>query len=120
MQNNKKSYLSDHHNLKVYQKAIELVDSIRVLKNRLPFNEQQRVWKLVTAIPTRIAYGNSQLYVNQDVFSMKMALNSARKTNEWLIHALNEGIIDQKTFHMFNEEIKEVCKMTSGMMKKLQ
>ncbi|WP_071396606.1 four helix bundle protein [Bacillus tuaregi] len=120
MQMNDKLYLPDYHNLIVYQKAMNLVDSIKVLREKQPLIEQQRLWKLATSIPIRIAYGNSQLYENQKNYSMKMALNSARQVNELLRLATNEGVIDRKDSQQLTEKVVEVCKMISGMIKKGQ
>jgi four helix bundle protein len=114
MQN--KLYLPDYHNLIVYQKAMDLVDSIKVLRKKLPLMEHQRLWKLATSIPIRIAYGNSQMYENQKDYSLKMALNSAMKVNEMLISTPYEGATDRQRLEDLNEMTVEVCKMLSRMV----
>lgn len=115
MQNNR-LYLPDHYNLIVYQKAMDLVDLVKLLKVKLPSKEEQRIWKLVTSIPVRIAYGNSQMYEKQKDYSLKMALNSARKVNKLLLSALNEKAIDQRVFQDLTGMTVEVCKILSRMI----
>ncbi|MCH1627219.1 MULTISPECIES: four helix bundle protein [Bacillaceae] len=113
---NKRLYLPDYHNLIVYQKAMDLVDLIKLLKVKLPSKEEQRLWKLVTSIPVRIAYGNSQFYENQKDYSLKMALNSARKVNELLLSISNERAIDQRIFQDLTGITIEICKILSRMI----
>ncbi|SHH68864.1 four helix bundle protein [Caloranaerobacter azorensis DSM 13643] len=123
MNKNQSINIKDFRNLKVWQKAIELSDSIYEISNDFPKFEQyaikSQIIRSCTSISANIAEGNSQFSLKRELNHINIAIGSVMETRNWLIIASRRKYITQEQFNEIDAKIEEIAKMLYGYRKKL-
>jgi len=121
----KPAVVSSYKDLVVYQKAKLLtIDIIRYFsKYKLPRAKEflfSQLFRAVSSIGANIAEGFGRNYSGSFRQFVGIARGSAFETEYWLEIALELGDFDSKVINNFIERNDEVCRMISGLMKKMK
>jgi four helix bundle protein len=112
-------------NLLVYQKSKQLTSNVlqyfsqKKLDYRYKFLIQQ-LFRSISSIGANIAEGYGRLYKKNYRQFLSISRGSCFESQYWLEIANEVGLIDNEMFNMFNNDVIEVIKMLTVMMKKLQ
>lgn len=121
----KSAQKTSYKNLIVYQKAKQLtIDVVKYFsKYRLPKTQEFLVIQLLRAISSvgaNIVEGYGRHYQKSYRQFLSIARGSAFEAEYWFEVALELNIFDNKKLEEFCERTKELIKMLTTMMKKLE
>jgi len=118
------SRIESYQDLKVWQKAIDLVPMVyRVLK-RFPKNEQyamaDQVRRAVVSVPANIAEGQARQHPKEFLQGLYIARGSLAELETLLIVAERLGYITTETKTGLNQSIVEIRKMLHGLISRIR
>jgi|SRR5690625_1875122 len=121
---NKKKYVGNFRELKVYRKALLYRKSIYAIVSQLPEYEQYNLADMLRkcscSIVSNLAEGNTNYYYNKEYSHLNIALSKVAETRSLLDIAKMAGYITTTTYRSADSQGEEILKMIIGMMKRIQ
>lgn len=115
--------MSKFKDLKVWQKAIELVTEVYSITNSLPAEEKygisSQIRRCSVSIPSNIAEGAGRTTNKDFSHFLDIAKGSSFELETQLIISTNLGYLDKSLFNNFNTKLNEVQRMITGLQKSL-
>ncbi|QRG65959.1 four helix bundle protein [Brevibacillus choshinensis] len=113
----------DVRKLVVYQKSLDLVKEISIIKEALPWREKNilgdQIWRSATSISGNISEGATQVFFAVYFKHLSSALGSCGETCTWLEILSQCGYIDKTTFDALYEKVIEIRRILLAIMKKI-
>ena len=115
--------MSDFKDLKVWQKAHQLMLEIHRLAARLHGRQcaslKGQMYRAAESIPANIVESRGWMSRKESARFLRIALNSATELEYHLLTAKDLGLIDVRAFERATERAVEVRKMLYGLMRYL-
>ncbi len=116
--------IKSFEDLRVWQKAVVLVESIYTLARMLPPDEvyglSSQLKRAAISIPSNIAEGCSRQHTKQFREFLHISLGSCAELKTQIIIARRLNFINDSVEEDLIREIDEISKMTMGLIKKLR
>lgn len=118
--------VKDFRELKVWKKAISLSEKIYKLTKGFPKYEEygirSQVERASVSISSNIAEGNSfsSLFPQRLLYHYNIALGSAFETRSQIELILRVGYINKESFQDLDDEVCEIIKMLSALIKRVK
>lgn len=110
--------------LKVWQKAMELVKETYLVTHQLPKSEQfgliSQINRCAVSIPSNIAEGAGRNSSKEFLHFLSIANGSAYELETQLLLIIDLGFLDENQFSRSFELIKEVCSMNYSLQNHLR
>jgi len=109
-------------NLKVWQKAIGLVEFIIKITEKIPQKDQfslaEQLRRAALAIPTNIAEGSGRKSIKEASYFYNIAKGSVYEVISLIIITKRRGYCSEEKFNKVYELSDEIARMLSGLMRK--
>ena len=109
--------------LKIYQRALDLVDAVYDATRKFPSHElyalTSQLRRSIISITLNIAEGTGRTKKDFCHF-LDMARTSAYESVACLTIALRQGYISKELYDKFYQELNELVRMINGLKQKLQ
>ena len=120
-----KDVIKDYKDLRVWQKAMEVVSDVITLVGMLPSGPASRVIgeQIIgssTSVCANIAEGHSRWYTKEFLHQLSISYGSLAELETQLIIAIEVKIIDRIEIKSILEQIDEIGKMINGLRNKLR
>jgi four helix bundle protein len=116
--------METHKNLLVWQKSISFVTAIYELTRTFPKEEIycliSQLRRAAISIPSNIAEGSARKNTKEFIQFLHVSLGSAAELETQLIISVNLGYIDNQTSISLQNELEEIFKMLSGLIRSLK
>jgi len=116
-----KNSIKDFKDLKVYKKSMDLSDQIYEITKKFPKEETysmvNQMRRAVNSISANIAEGNGQLFVNQEIKFLNIALGSSNETRAWIENAFRKKYISEEEYLNLETKLIEINKMIIALIK---
>lgn len=116
--------IQDYRELVVWQKAMEVAKQVYLLVKKLPKEEiyalSDQMRRAAVSIPSNIAEGNARNSSKEYAQFLSIARGSKAELETQLLLCKETGYLAQTEIQPLLVQLKEIGKMTSVMMRKLQ
>lgn len=113
-----------YRKLKVWNKSHDLTLEIYKQSEKFPFSERmaltQQIRRAAYSIPMNIAEGYGTIHKKHLINYLSIARGSSFEVSYQLLLARDLNYWDEETFERLNEQIVEIQKMISGLIRKMQ
>ena len=112
-----------HKDLLVWQKSIDFVVEIYEITKSFPKSElfalTNQIRRCVTSIPANIAEGSGRKGHKEFIQFLHIALGSSTELETFLIISKRLNYIDENIFEKLNEQLTEIIRMLTGLIKSI-
>ncbi len=116
--------MTSHKDLKVWQKAIELVKVIYDVTITFPNTEQfgliSQIRRCAVSIPSNIAEGCGRNSNKELIHFLYITLGSASELETQIIISQELGFLEKRKSEELQEMVLEIIKMTSSLIKSIK
>ena len=113
-----------HKNLDVWKKAIDLVQQVYELTKYFPKNEDysltSQMRRSAISVPSNISEGAARQTKKEFIQFLHMAQGSLSELDTHMEIALRLDYVQQKSIHEISVLMKDIDKMTTGLIKSLK
>ena len=113
--------MSTHKDLIVWKKSIEFVTEVYKITSTFPSEEKfglvSQLRRASVSIPSNIAEGAARSHDKEFIQFLSISLGSASEVETQLIICLNLKFFSDEIYNKLNNEIVEIRKMLSGLLK---
>ena len=113
--------MSTHKDLIVWKKSIEFVTEVYKITGSFPSEEKfglvSQLRRASVSIPSNIAEGAARNHDKEFIQFLSVSLGSASEVETQLIICLNLKFFSDEIYNKLNNEIVEIRKMLSGLLK---
>lgn len=124
MKTNKKQFVGNVRDLKVYGKALQFHKIIYEIAESLPDYERYNLIDILirstTSIVANLAEGNTNFYYKKEFSHLNMVLGKIGECRSALDISQMVGYISEATFANADQQGEEMLKMTIGMMRRIE
>ena len=116
--------MKSHKDLRVWQKSMEHVTNIYAVTRSFPKDEQfgivSQMRRAAVSIPSNISEGYGRLYNKETIKFLSNALGSATELETQVIIAKNLDFIPIEDAEKLLQEIQEIVRMLTALIKTVQ
>ena len=113
--------MSTHKDLIVWEKSIEFVTEVYKITSTFPSEEKfglvSQLRRAAVSIPSNVAEGAARNHDKEFIQFLSISLGSASEVETQLIICLNLKFLSDEIYNKLNNEIVEIRKMLSGLLK---
>lgn len=115
--------MSNHKDLKVWQKSMELVTEVYTATQAFPkeetFGLTSQLRRAAISIPSNIAEGYGRLHGKETVKFLSFALGSAAEVETQLYIAKNLGFLSLEKAEALETSVREITRMLPALIKSI-